>query len=189
MDNLIINALSIDGAAVVESNVSEDSRGSFKRAYCQRELGQLMNDKTIVNVNISKTIGIGTVRGLHFQYPPGLEMKVIQCVKGKVWDVMVDVRENSQTFLSWQGIELSEEDNKFIVIPEGVAHGFQTLKHECELLYMHTAYYDKSLEGGLRYSDKEIGIDWPITVSNCSKRDSNHPLIDRATFKGVAYEV
>ena len=185
MGNLTIKPLTIDGAALVESKIFEDDRGSFKRVYCQEELGKLMKGKTIVNVNISKTIGIGSVRGLHFQYPPRSEIKVVQCIKGKVWDVIVDVRENSKTFLTWQAVELSENDHNLIVIPEGVAHGFQTLEQECELLYMHTEYYDSSLEGGLHYSDAEIGINWPMAVSNCSERDANHPLIDRATFKGV----
>lgn len=185
MDNLTIKPLMITGAALVKSQAFEDERGSFRRAYCEKELSDLMKGKSIVNVNLSRTVGIGSVRGMHFQYPPSSEMKIVQCIKGKVWDVIVDVRQNSKTYLSWEAVELSTDKNNLIVIPEGVAHGFQTLAEDCELLYMHTAHYDKSNEGGLRYSDSVLDIRWPIPISNLSERDASHPLIDRATFQGV----
>jgi dTDP-4-dehydrorhamnose 3,5-epimerase len=124
------------------------------------------------------------VRGLHFQYHPHAEMKLIRCLRGRVFDVAVDLRKNSPTFLEWHAEELSGENQRMIVIPEGFAHGFQVLETDSELLYLHTATYQKGSEGAVRYNDPLIGIHWPLPVTDVSARDQNHPFLDHS-FHGI----
>jgi len=174
----------IDGLVITERKLIKDERGSFYRAFCDEDLRPILNGRTIKQINISRTMKVGAIRGLHFQKPPHAEMKLIRCISGKVWDVAVDIRQNSPTFLQWHAEELSGENGKMIIIPEGFAHGFQVLESESQLLYLHTESYAPQAEGGLRYDDPHLGIIWPLQISEISPRDSNHPLITN-DFRGI----
>ncbi len=169
---------------VVETVSHTDARGAFTRLYCEHELSRLIGHRRIVQINHSRTATVGAVRGLHFQYPPHAEMKLVRCLKGRVWDVAVDLREASPTFLHWHAEELSPVNARMMVIPEGFAHGFQVMEPDSELLYLHTALYAPNAEGGLRHDDPKLGIAWPLAVMDISERDANHPLIE-ANFRGM----
>jgi dTDP-4-dehydrorhamnose 3,5-epimerase len=174
----------IANLVVVETTPSTDSRGAFARLYCERELSSVIGERRIVQINHSCTTGVGTVRGLHFQRPPHTEMKLVRCLKGRVWDVVVDLRPDSSTFLTWHAEELSSSNARMLVIPDGAAHGFQVLESGSELLYLHTAFYTPSAEDGLRFNDPRLAIRWPLHVTEVSKRDASHPLIDNK-FIGI----
>lgn len=161
-----------------------DARGRFTRLFCERELAGIRPGLHFTQVNLSETRGAGSVRGLHYQRPPAAEAKLIRCLRGRVFDVAVDVRAGSPTFLHWHAIELSEDGNNAVFIPEGVAHGFQTLSDEAWLLYMHTAPWTPACEAGLRHDDPRLSIDWPLPVATLSERDRGYAPIDDA-FAGV----
>ena len=137
-----------------------------------------------MQINRTKTAKAGTVRGMHFQYPPHAEMKLVSCLRGEVFDVAVDLRKNSPTFLHWHAETLSDHNHKTFVIPEGFAHGFQTLSDDCELIYFHTALYHQEAEGGLDALDKRISIEWPPPILERSMRDQKH-LALAEDFSGV----
>jgi dTDP-4-dehydrorhamnose 3,5-epimerase len=124
------------------------------------------------------------VRGLHFQFPPDSEMKFVRCLRGRVFDVAVDLRSESRTFLNWYAIELTPSNARMVVIPERFAHGFQTLEDDCELLYLHTQIYQPGSEGGLKYDDPRVAIDWPLPAQDLSQRDQLHAWIDD-NFQGL----
>lgn len=174
----------IEGVKRINLNSFDDQRGSFTKLFCQQTIAPLISGKSIAQVNYSVTDNIGTIRGMHFQFGSAKESKVIRCLKGRVYDVLVDVRRNSPTFLQWQAFELSADNADILIVPEGVAHGFQTLEMNSELLYLHTAPYTPNCEGGLLYNDPSLAIDWPLTVSNISERDMSFALID-SRFTGV----
>ncbi|OBH67938.1 dTDP-4-dehydrorhamnose 3,5-epimerase [Mycobacterium mantenii] len=169
---------------VVKSSPHRDARGAFLRLFCAQELLAVVGQRQIAQINHSRTSNVGAVRGLHFQRPPHAEMKMIRCLRGRVWDVAVDVRAESPTFLRWYGQELAQDDAQMLVIPEGFAHGFQVLEPESELLYLHTALYYPPAEGGLRYDDPRLAIAWPLQPQDLSPRDQTHPLLN-ADFTGV----
>lgn len=172
------------GLMVVETTPYIDARGAFTRLYCESELAEIIGSRRIVQINHSRTLQVGAVRGLHFQYPPYAEMKLVRCLRGRVWDVAVDLRANSPTFLHWHSEELTLENGRMMVIPEGFAHGFQVLEAASELLYLHTAFYTPTAEGGVRYNDPRLAIPWPLPVSDLSARDANHPLLT-PDFPGI----
>lgn len=174
----------LDGLNVVQSGALQDTRGAFVRLFCARELQPLLGDRQIAQINHSRTNRPGVVRGLHFQYPPRAEMKMVRCLRGRVWDVAVDIRADSPTFLEWYAQELMPDEGNMMVIPEGFAHGFQALEPESELLYLHTDFYHPLLEGGLRYNDPRLNIPWPLTPQDLSPRDLAHPVLTEA-FSGV----
>ena len=161
-----------------------DKRGAFSRLYCEKELAPVIRNRRILQVNHSQTAKIGAVRGMHFQQPPHSEIKFVRCIKGKVWDVAVDLRAGSVTFLHWHAIELSALNMLMIAIPEGFAHGFQVLEAESELLYLHTALYVPEAERGLNYGDPFLNINWPLPVTDLSARDKQHAFINQ-DFKGI----
>lgn len=161
----------------VETTRGADHRGSFARLFCQKELESCLAGRQIVQINQSCTASVGAVRGMHFQKAPHAEMKLVRCLKGRVWDVAVDLRQGSDTFLNWHAVELTPDNADMFLIPEGFAHGFQVLEANSELLYLHTAFYNVTAEGGLRHDDPRLGIDWPKPVVDLSERDLNHPLI------------
>lgn len=181
---MIISPLSIAGAAVVTFTPHIDERGEFCRLFCVEELKGIVLNRKIVQINRSTTELAGTIRGLHFQSPPHAEMKFFQCTRGSVFDVIVDIRKNSPTFLSYYGIELSPGLRKMVVIPEGCAHGFQALEDDVEVMYFTTEYYQPGSEGGIRFDDPKIGITWSLPVTDLSDRDRNHPLIND-NFSGI----
>ena len=170
---------------IVQSSPHHDDRGSFLRLYCGQEIQPLIGDRQIVQVNQSTTSRAGAVRGLHFQLPPHAEMKMVRCLRGRVWDVAVDLRSGSPTFLKWYAQELNPADKQMMVIPEGFAHGFQALEPDSELLYFTTAFYHPPAERGLRFDDPELNITWPLVPKGLSPRDLNHPLLND-DFIGIA---
>ncbi len=178
------NALPLPGLYTIELNVLKDDRGGFARTFCKKEFEQIGHSKEFVQLNQSWNTKKGTVRGMHFQKPPFKEIKLIRCVKGAVLDVVLDIRKDSPTFLQHIAIELSEDNKTMIYVPEGFAHGFQTLADNSELIYHHTEYYVPDSEGGLRFDDPELNIKWQLPVTVISERDKNHPLIDK-TYKGI----
>lgn len=175
----------ITGLKVVESLPHHDSRGAFMRLFCADELQSVLGQRHITQINHSRTTHPGAVRGMHFQFPPHAEMKMVRCLRGRIWDVAVDLRTNSPTFLQWYAQELAPADSQMVVIPEGFAHGFQALEPDSELLYLHTGFYQPSCEGGLRHDDPRLAIAWPMPAQDLSPRDQTHPLLD-ADFTGVA---
>ena len=178
-------ATDIAGVMVARTKVLQDHRGAFARLFCEEELAPALGHRRIVQINQSRTTAIGAVRGLHFQYVPHAEMKMVRCLKGKVWDVAVDLRKKSPTFLHWHALELSAANAQMLIIPEGCAHGFQVLESDAELLYLHTANYAHNAEGGLRFDDPALGISWPLSVTEVSERDKAHSFID-SNFQGLS---
>lgn len=174
----------LKGIWIIETDFFQDQRGKFTRLFCQNELREIHRGRPIEQVNYSLTLKKGTVRGIHFQHPPKAEVKLIRCLHGTIFDVMVDLRRNSPTFLQWCGEILSRENMKMVYIPEGFAHGFQALEENCEMLYLHTEFYSPLHDGGLRYDDPRIGIEWPLEVTEVSERDRHHPLLT-SEFSGI----
>ena len=179
------HATQLSGLFVVETSPHIDSRGAFSRLYCEKELTEVVGQRCILQINHSRTAEVGAVRGLHFQRSPHAEMKLVRCLKGRVWDVAVDLRKNSPTYLRWHAEELTPDNAHMMVIPEGFAHGFQVIEPDSELLYLHTAFYTPAAEGGLRYDDPKLAIDWPLVVTDISERDKNHSLIE-TDFEGIS---
>jgi len=174
----------LPGLWVVQRKPATDERGSFARVFCAEEFQEIGLTKPIVQINHSINREMGVVRGLHFQNAPFTETKIVNCIKGKVFDVAVDIRTGSKTFLRWHGEVLSRENNRSILIPDGFAHGFQTLEGNCELLYLHTEYFSQENEGALNVVDPRLSISWPLPISGMSERDRSHPFIDEG-FSGV----
>lgn len=170
-----IHSTALQGVAIVETQSFADRRGAFSRFFCKDELAAIIGNRDIVQINHSRTSMVGAVRGLHYQLPPHAEMKLVRCMRGRVWDVAVDLRAGSPTFLHWHAEELTPDNGRMLVIPEGCAHGFQVLEAESELLYLHTAYYTPAAEGGLRHDEPRLGIAWPLPVADLSARDRLHP--------------
>ena len=180
-----LNETRLSGVSVIEVEALRDERGEFSRIFCDEKLRQILNGKSIKQINRSMTHKAGAIRGMHFQYAPNAEIKIVRCLKGRIFDVAVDLRLNSPTFLDWVGIELSPLNNNALVIPEGCAHGFQVLEEDSELLYFHTASYTPKDEGAVRFDEPLVGILWPITPTEVSQRDLSHPYLDNA-FKGIS---
>jgi len=175
------------GLVVLQRKLLGDSRGYLERMFCQRELDEILAGRKIFQINHTYTAGQGTLRGLHFQYAPHAETKIVSCLRGEVFDVAVDLRRNSATFLRWHAEILSAENHRTLLIPEGFAHGFQTLAEDCEMLYFHTAAYHEADEGGVNALDPLLAIKWPLEVTTLSDRDLAHPRL-AAEFKGLDEE-
>ncbi|MDW5417299.1 dTDP-4-dehydrorhamnose 3,5-epimerase [Iodobacter sp. CM08] len=172
------------GVAVLETDRHGDARGSFARWFCENELADVLGGSVIRQINHSHSAQMGTVRGLHFQYSPYAEKKIVRCLVGRVFDVVVDLRAGSATFLQWQAVELSADNHKALLIPEGCAHGFQTLTDDVQLLYLHTAPYTPEAESAVAYNDPCINIAWPLAVSVVSDRDKQHAHLP-VDFPGI----
>lgn len=181
---MIFNKLALPGSYLIDLKLNGDKRGWFARTYCKTEFASIGHDKEWVQMNHSFTADKGTVRGMHFQYPPFGEIKLVRCIAGAVLDVIVDIRKDSPTFLQHVSVELSAANKQMIYIPAGFAHGFQTLADDTELIYHHSEYYQPAAEGGLRYNDEVLNIQWPLPVTNLSERDNKHSLLN-AQFKGI----
>ena len=167
----------LSGLRVLQRKPIGDSRGYLERLFCAEELQALVPGKGIAQINHTLTANRGTVRGLHFQHPPHAETKFVSCLRGEVFDVAVDLRDNSPTFLRWHAEVLSADNHKTLVIPEGFAHGFQTLTDDCEMLYFHTAAYQPGDEDGLNAQDPRLTIRWPLPIAGLSPRDVSHAMI------------
>jgi dTDP-4-dehydrorhamnose 3,5-epimerase len=174
----------LPGLTVIETLSSGDERGRFSRIFCDSLLAPLQHGLHFAQVNLSETRDRGTVRGLHCQRPPAAEAKLVRCLKGRVFDVAVDLRAGSPTFLQWFGVELDARQPLQIFIPEGFAHGFQALEEDVELLYMHTAAWNPDAEFRLRHDEQRIGIRWPIPVTRLSDADRNAPPLP-TSFHGI----
>jgi len=168
----------------VEHTPFQDERGSFARFFCQRELVEILDERQIVNVNFSHTAAKGAVRGMHYQTPPASEMKLVRCIRGAIFDVAVDIRKGSETFLQWHGEILTAENQKMLVLPEGFAHGFQTLTADCEIIYLVTAFYDAEKERSIHPEDPRVGIQWQEPISQLSEKDARQPTLDE-NFCGI----
>ena len=174
----------ISKVEVIKGVSTQDSRGAFSRFFCEQDLATVIGDRHIVQINHSRTSAVGAIRGLHYQRAPYAEMKLVRCIKGRVWDVAVDLRRNSQTFLQWHAVELSSENGSVLVVPEGCAHGFQVLEAESEMLYLHTAFYMPESEGGIFYNDPSVNIAWPLPVTDLSDDDRRRQLLP-IDFSGI----
>jgi dTDP-4-dehydrorhamnose 3,5-epimerase len=163
------------GLRVIERRRHSDERGFFGRLFCADELAPAGFDAPVAQVNQSVTRERGAVRGLHFQHAPHAEVKLVSCLRGEVFDVAVDLRRGSRTFLKWHAQRLSPGNGLSLLIPRGFAHGFQTLSDDCEMLYLHSAPYAPAAEGGVAPGDPALAIDWPLPVARLSPRDAAHP--------------
>jgi dTDP-4-dehydrorhamnose 3,5-epimerase len=174
----------LQDAFIIEAEPFVDHRGQFARIFCQEELKQVRHTEQIVQINHSLTKKKGAVRGMHFQHPPKSEIKIVKCISGSVFDVIVDLRGDSPSFLQWHGEILSDENLKMMYIPEGFAHGFQTLREDTELLYMHTEFYSPEHEGGVRYNDPRINIAWSVEVTEISDKDQSYFFLPE-DYRGI----
>jgi len=166
------------GLKRVQRRPIEDERGFFCRFYCASEFGSVGSGQALSQINHTLTRRAGAVRGLHYQRPPHAETKLVSCIAGSVFDVAVDLRHGSPTFLQWHGERLTAANRASLLIPEGFAHGFQALEPDCELIYLHTAAYRPDAEGALNVSDPMLAIEWPLAITDLSTRDRAHPFIE-----------
>jgi len=180
----VLHDTPLSGLKVVERTVLGDERGYLERMFCDTELKSILDGRRVRQVNHTLTENAGAVRGLHFQYPPHAETKFVNCIRGRVFDVAVDLRRNSPTFLKWHAEVLSADNHRSLLIPEGFAHGFQTLGEGCEMLYFHTMPYSQQHEGGLNAQDTTLAIAWPMPLGQQSARDLTHPTVDSG-FLGI----
>lgn len=174
----------IIGAVTADSRPFYDDRGQFARLFDRDLLASVHGDRPIMQVNHSVTRKVGALRGMHFQKAPCLEAKWVRCIRGRVFDVAVDLRRGSTTFLQYAAVELSAEAANMFFIPEGCAHGFQVIEADSELLYLHTSAYCPETEGGVRWDDPLLAIEWPLPPTDLSIRDMSHPLLDE-DFEGL----
>lgn len=173
-----------ENLVIVEPEPYRDERGLFFRSFCKKEFKEIGLKKEFVQVNQSINFKKGTFRGLHFQVPPFADAKLIRCVNGKVFDIIVDVRKNSKTFLEYFTVELTSENKKMLFVPAGFAHGFLTLEDNSQLIYHHTSYYQPGFEGELNFKDPKINIELPISVKVITDKDLNIPFL-KSGYKGI----
>jgi len=184
MSRFAIADLPLPGLKCIERQQVGDARGYLTRLFCADELRAAGWTRPLAQINHSCTAKKGTVRGLHFQHPPHAEMKLVSCIRGEVFDIAVDIRRGSRTFLRWHGERLSASNNLALLIPEGFAHGFQALSDDAELIYCQSAPYNAAAEDGLDPQDPKLGIHWPLSIAELSARDARHPRLD-GSFAGV----
>lgn len=175
---------SLEGVLSVQRHVIEDERGFFSRFFCADELLSAGFFKPVAQINHTLTRQRGSVRGLHFQHPPHAEDKLVSCVRGQVWDVAVDLRRHSVTFLQWHAEVLGADNMRSLMIPKGFAHGFQALSDDAELIYLHSEPYNPGSEGGLNVRDPMLAIAWPLPFADISERDASHPYLN-SDFGGI----
>lgn len=173
---MIFTETKLKGAYLIDINKIKDNRGFFGRSWCREEMEAHGLNGNVVQSNTSFNKLKGTLRGMHFQKSPYEETKLVRCTKGSVYDVIIDLRKDSSTFKNWFGIILSENDHRMIYVPENFAHGYLSLENNSEVTYLVTQFYTPNSEGGLRWNDPEIGIDWPQQINVISDRDRNQPL-------------
>ena len=174
---MIFTDLPLSGAVVVDLEPRQDARGFFARSFCAETFAARGLVSQFVQMNASYSHRKGTLRGLHFQRPPAAEVKMVRCVAGAVFDVIVDLRAGSPTFGRWTGVELSATNRRMIYIPRGFAHGFQTLSDGAELIYWHDTPYAPGHEGGVHFADPDLAIDWPLPPVDLSTRDASLPRL------------
>ena len=175
----------LSGVWQIHRKPISDTRGFFSRFYCAEEFATAGFKLPLVQINHSSSKQRGTLRGMHFQHPPQAESKIVTCIAGHIFDVAVDLRRDSATFLQWFGTELSAENQQSLLIPEGFAHGFQALSDDTEIIYLVTAAYSAAAESGLNPFDPTVNIQWPEAVSEISARDAERPYLDTPVFRGL----
>jgi dTDP-4-dehydrorhamnose 3,5-epimerase len=173
---------------LIETDKKRDTRGFFSRLFCKQEFQSINFNSEFVQENVTFTKNKGTFRGLHYQLNPFSEKKLIRCISGKVFDVVIDLRKESKTFLKCFSVVLDGENLDMILVPEGFAHGFQTLSDDCLMLYFHTNYYNSYSERGISVNDPMFKINLPLLITEISERDMNHPFLN-INFEGLKYEV
>ena len=171
------NPLQLDGAYEINLELMEDERGFFARIYCDEEFASIQLNRCWLQANVSFNRSKGTIRGLHFQRKPAADIKLVRCLRGSAKDVIVDMRRKSKTFGQHCSVELNDSKRNAIYIPQGFAHGFQTLEDQTELQYFHSSTYAPAHEGGINPLDPELGINWDMALSSISDRDFNLPLL------------
>lgn len=181
---MIFHPTHLKGAFTVELEPFSDERGWFARTFCKTEFNAIGHTAEWVQLNHSCTLYSGTIRGMHYQLPPFGEIKLVRCIAGSIYDVIIDLRAGSPTFLNHYGTELSAANKRMIYIPEGFAHGFQALTDGAELIYHHSQFYTPGVEGGIRFDEPLAGINWPLEARHVSERDLVHPYLDEQ-FKGI----
>ena len=174
---MIFKETPLKGAFVLEVEERSDDRGLFARTFCKREFEAHGLNPTVSQCNLNFNHKAGTLRGMHFQVPPAAEVKLVRCTRGRVYDVIVDMRKDSETYLQHFGVELSADNRKLLYVPELFAHGYQALEDNSEVAYQVSEFYAPGQEGGLRYDDPDIGIDWPQEVTVVSDKDSSWTLL------------
>lgn len=178
---MILVPTTVEGVVVVEPQPHADERGLFARTFCAREFEEAGLSPVVAQANLSFNHRAGTLRGLHFQRPPAQEAKLVRCTRGRVFDVAVDLRPRSPTFLRHVGVELDAETRNALYVPEGCAHGYLTLEDACEIVYQVSEFYTPGVEGGLRWDDPALGIEWPAPIHVISEKDASWPLLDTRT--------
>jgi dTDP-4-dehydrorhamnose 3,5-epimerase len=174
---LIFTESRLRGVFVIDLERREDGRGSFARAFCQREFREHDLEPQVAQANIAYNHRRGIVRGMHFQYPPAAETKLVRCTRGAIVDVIVDLRPESPTYLEHVMVELSAENGRSLYVPRRFAHGYQVLEDSTETSYLAGEFYDPGSEGGLRFDDPALGIAWPLAVGEMSEKDRTWPLL------------
>jgi dTDP-4-dehydrorhamnose 3,5-epimerase len=175
---MIFKETPLNNAFVLNLEKIEDDRGFFARYFCQEEFKEYGLLTDWVQMNISMNKNKGTIRGMHFQNQPKADAKIVRCLHGAIWDVVVDLRYKSTTYGEWFGIELNDENRSMMYVPQGFAHGFQTISDNAELLYIHSDSYSPKLEGGINVDSPEVCIKWPLPVTEISERDAMLPSLN-----------
>lgn len=176
---MIYTKTHLAGVRLIDMDPRGDERGFFSRTMCAEEFAKEGMIDRYPQINTSYSARRGTLRGLHFQYAPYAEAKLVKCIHGAIWDVIVDLRGASPTYLQHEGVELTSENRRQIYVPPGFAHAFLTLTDDAEVIYPVSTSYTASAEGGLRYDDPLLGIEWPTNVTTVSAKDRSWPLLDR----------
>lgn len=184
MSRFAVGTTPLPGLMRVQRQRIDDARGFLSRLFCAEELAAAGWSGAVAQINHTCTRQAGTVRGLHYQKPPHAEIKLVSCLRGAVWDVALDLRPDSPTYLRWHAEVLSADNGHALLIPQGFAHGFQALADDSELLYCHSAAYAPQAEAGLHAQDARLAIAWPLPVRGLSARDAAHPMIS-TEFEGV----
>lgn len=179
---MIFTETKLKGAFLVEIKKLEDERGFFGRAWCQKEFEEHGINTTIRQINTSASVKKGTIRGMHYQIDPYQESKFIRCTRGSVYDVIIDLRPDSPTFMQWVGHELSESNYRMVYVPGNFAHGVVSLEDNSEIYYPVSEFYTPGAERGLRYNDPAFNIEWPIEITEVSDKDKSHANFDVNTF-------
>jgi dTDP-4-dehydrorhamnose 3,5-epimerase len=172
---MIFTATDLQDACIIDIEPRSDDRGFFARTWCQQEFEQQGLVARIAQANMSYNKFKGTLRGMHFQHAPHAEVKIIRCTRGAIYDAIIDLRPDSPSYKRWIGVELTAENYRMLYVPEGFAHGFQTLTDDVEVAYNVSQFYTPGAEGGIRYDDPAFAIDWPLPVQVISEKDANWP--------------
>lgn len=187
---MIFHETKLKGAFIIDIKKIEDERGFFGRSWCKKEFDAHGLNSNAVQANVSFNKKKGTLRGMHYQEAPYSETKTIRCTSGAIYDVIIDIRPDSETYMDWTGVELTEERFRMLYIPEGFAHGFITLKGHTSVHYMVTAFYTPGAERGIRYDDPAFNINWPVNPAIISEKDQNHKpfIVQTQTLDSLDYK-